>query len=117
MTPAEQADTLIDLIRSDVSSLDAIGRRIVANRIIAALADWLPTEKKSTTAEVLDPMSDEEAAAFERDRSTFGKFIGAPYGTVDFSYLAWLADEQRKSYRQITRYLSNPRVKREWQEE
>ena len=52
-------------------------------------------------------MTDEEAAAFEREVVTFGRHAGEQYRTVPPAYLTWLADKSIKlrRYVQTKRFL------------
>lgn len=53
-------------------------------------------------------MTDEEAAAFEREVISFGQHAGEQYRTVPAAYLTWLADKSIKlrRYVQTRRFLN-----------
>jgi hypothetical protein len=111
MNAAETAEEIIDLIRTEIASLDKVGERILARRIfyyVKPLAA-IPEEKP----EPVKPMTEQEAAAFGKTFMEFGEFRGQPVDSVPVDRLEWYADASRGNYRQLHRYLNSPRVKRE----
>ena len=111
MTPGQIAEELKDLIIDEVSGLDELGRRIVANRLIGVLTGWLPEQKKAAIEPImLEAMKDGEARAFGNSPMLFGKYAGQLVDSVDLDYLRWLADSSRETWRDLTRYLTSPRI-------
>lgn len=117
MNAAQRARDLLDLIVDECNGMDNIGRRIVANRIVATLVAWLPEEKKSAVAEIVEPFTDEEAKRYGAEVMAFGKHAGERIDAVDLDYLVWLADASRATFRGLHRYLNSPRLKAERAEE
>ena len=77
----------------------------VADGFWAELADAMPATQRPELP--TNAMTDEEAAAFEREVVTFGRHAGEQYRTVPPAYLTWLADKSIKlrRYVQTKRFL------------
>lgn len=109
MTAAECAQTLIDLIVEETSGLDFIGRTIVARRIVGVLSGWLPKDEKPPLTSML-AMTELEAKEFGAAVIPFGVHQGDRYDMIATSYLCWLADASRETWRSLHRYLRSKRV-------
>jgi hypothetical protein len=113
MNAGEKAQELVELIEEECSTLDSVGRRIVANRIEELVGPWRSGQDgKVPRPASFDPMDDLEASRFEHERVEFGKHAGDTWGSVPFSYMTWLADNSITLGRRLNRYLHNTTVKR-----
>ena len=115
MSPGEVASELAALVISEVSDMNDLGRRIVANRLGELISPWLPAPvrpEQGTAATV--PMNDVEAKAYGQTATMrFGKYEGKRIDAVPLDYLIWLTDESRRLWREMHSYLNSPRIKLE----
>ena len=114
-TPPEVAAELIEILKDETAGMDDLGRRIVANRLAEVITPWLPTPARPEAADPRDsPMSDTEAKAHGQTQTMrFGKYEGRRIDDVPLDYLIWLADESRRLWKEMHRYLNSPRIKKE----
>lgn len=61
------------------------------------------------------PMTDIEAARFEHNTISFGKYEGTPINEVPISYLCWIAD--LSFHAELQRYVNSDRGKQRIQDE
>jgi hypothetical protein len=113
MNAAETAKELVEIITAECEPLDAIARRIIANRILTAIEPWLPEHARQPKPETAEAMTEAEARRFEQETIPFGKHAGKPISEVPLDYLAWLADRNRETWRGLHRYLHSKRVQEE----
>jgi len=85
MTPGEVASELLELLELDFAEMDAVGQRIVANRLLERLAGWIPPRCNEPP---VAQMTDLEAKRFEQDTMQFGKHAGERFADIDPDYLA-----------------------------
>ena len=107
--PIEIGESLADLIRGALDDESEIGKRIILNRI----ASELPPQKPEATLNIVPAMTDQEARTYGSESLPFGKRAGEPIDSVPLSYLVWLADESRQTWRRLHAYLNSPRIKAE----
>ena len=114
MNPAEVANEIIEILNSEISGMDDLGQRIVANRLAEVIQPYLPIMLHSTAPEVKDiPMTDAEAKAYGQTKLEFGKFANVRIDATPMSYLTWLCDESRSTWKRLHRYLNSSRIKHE----
>jgi len=116
MTPTNTAHELIELIKSEMDALDDVGKRIIANRLIKLLEPYQPIATYTPVA-FTEPFNDGEAKFYGGQKMPFGKYTGARVDCVPLDYLIWLADESRKTWKGLHRYLNSPRIKQELENE
>jgi hypothetical protein len=113
MNAGEIAAELVGLIVSELEAADETGRRIIANRIVEAIAGWLPPQAQRPAAASTKPMTDAESVRYGNERMRFGEFTGWRVEDVPLSYLSWLADASRQTWSELHRYLRSPRIQRQ----
>lgn len=113
--PIDTATDLLSLIESELSAHDEVGKRIVANRLLAYLKPFA-TPDKPATPPILEPMTDVEARRYGDTRMSFGQYDGVPISDVPLDYLEWLSDSNHTMFRNLHRYLNSPAVKRQREE-
>lgn len=109
----EKAAELIAFISSEAEDCDEIGKRIIANRIMEAVAGWSQPKTPATPAVAIQPMDDAEARRYGKQSLGFGQHADEPIEDVPLEYLCWLADTSRQTWQSLHRYLNSPRIKRE----
>jgi len=101
---------LVDLIRDEMAPFNDVGRRIIANRVIDLVRVWEEKQKTPQTEPIV-PMTEQEMTTFGHTTMKFGKHEGEKIKDVPLSYLVWLADESRQTWRKLHAYLNTPAVK------
>ena len=102
----------MDIIGEEGDKYCPLGRRIIANRIVAFLSAWLPLVETAPPP-TATPMTDIEAKAYGDERMEFGHYAGTRIDEVPRSYLEWLADSSRTTAVQLSRYLKSNRIRSE----
>jgi hypothetical protein len=110
----DAAKELVALIQSDLEQQPALGKRIIVNELLRLLA---PPDPPTDKPDPLAPMTDVEAKYFGEKEMQYGKHAGAKYRDIPLHYLAWLADESKRTWQTLTRYLNSSQVQREWDAE
>ena len=113
MIPGELAKQLVDLMNAELFSMDAVGRRIVLNCVQEYIQPFLQPSKPAAPAAIVpSPMDEREAQQYGETAWKFGKYSGKTVKEIPGSYLAWLADQSRDTWRNLTRYLNSDYAKR-----
>lgn len=121
MTPANLADTFVQLITEATESFDQLAGIVFLNRLTIQLQEHnIPIytaeqyeliHQTSAAAQIITPMLDAEAKGYEANIIGFGKHKGKRYSEVPVEYLQWLADKQREDWRALHAYLQSNLVK------
>jgi hypothetical protein len=117
MNAGETGAELVSFILSEASGHDEIGKRIIANRVLEAVAGWLPPKAPTSPPATAQPMDDKEAKEYGKRSLGFGQHANEPIEDVPLEYLCWLADTSRQTWQSLHRYLNNPRIKTELEQE
>lgn len=115
MNAGETAAELVALLESEITGMDDLGKRIIANRLAEVILPLMaaPVRQEPLLATTA-PMSDVEAHAYGQTHiMRFGKFEGKRIDAVPLDYLIWLTDESRRLWKEMHRYLNSPRIKQE----
>jgi hypothetical protein len=102
---------LANLISGELTNRNAVEQRIIANRVKTAIESWIKSEQSSPFSPTA--MTDIEAKRFGFERMRFGKYAGELISSVPLDYLAWLADQCRKTWLDLNGYLRSPTIKAE----
>ena len=110
-TPADVGEELAGFVSDVLLDNNDVGKRIIANRVLAVLSEWMPRPKPER--DVVIPFTDGESKAFGREAMPFGKHSGAPIDEIPIEYLVWLSDNSISFWKSLHRYLNSPRIKAE----
>ena len=100
----EAADAVLSIADGEAAAIADPQR--FWTRLRDAIAERLP----KPTPKSEQPMTDAQAAMFERTEMPYGIHAGQPIARVPLEYLDWLIGAQDEFKSQVRRYLANKRV-------
>lgn len=117
MNVGEKGDELAAFVCEETSGEDAVGRQIMASRVVRLLVErnLYKLPKPNAVPKPVSPMSDVEARAFRKTIVPQWKYRGEVVDDVPFSYLCAITDPD-PWLAEVKRYLSNADVQREMED-
>ena len=103
-------EPVCDLARDDLQGLVGLPLRVACNKLRKVLDTLDPPPLgpwKDSQRDSIIRMSPEEIEEFGNTEMRFGQFKGEQIKYIEKSYLAWVADTQRETSKQMTRYLKS----------
>lgn len=119
MTPTSPIESVIELVKGEAEHLDPTARHVLARHLLCLVGPWIQgshvlvvADKPIATSRTeLAPMTDRESLDYERTKLGFGEHGKKLIRDVPLDYLAWLADESRRTWMLLHRYLNAPRIR------